>query len=151
MANHIRRQIRDAAVTALTGLTTSGSRVYDSRTRALQADELPGLRVYLRDEPEIRTAAIGAGAARVRLERSAELVIECCQKKNDAAENDIDLMLKEVEIALSAVQSLGGAKRAHPRRIEVEMDGEAEEEIMVGRIVYEVLYYTALNAPDVAL
>ena len=151
MADHIRKQIRDAAETALTGLTTTGASVFPSRTRPLDADELPGLRVYCKDEPEIRIAAVGAGLNRVRLERHVELVVEACSKKVSATDDQADAMIKEVEIAIAGVQTLGGAKRAHLTRIETDFEGDGEHEIAVARMVFDVLYFTVLNAPDVAI
>jgi hypothetical protein len=45
---HLRKQIRDNVVTALTGLSTTGSRVYGSRVYPMAAANLPGLCVYAR-------------------------------------------------------------------------------------------------------
>jgi hypothetical protein len=45
MADHLRTQIRDAALALVTGLTTTSTRAYAGRpeTRPLQPTELPGL------------------------------------------------------------------------------------------------------------
>ena len=48
--SHAHTQIRDAAVLALTGLTSTGSRVYPNRIFTLADANLPGLRVFLNDE-----------------------------------------------------------------------------------------------------
>ena len=58
MADHVRKQIRDAIVTLVTGLTTTGSNVFAGRTYALQDSELPALRVYTGDE-DLTIAALG--------------------------------------------------------------------------------------------
>jgi hypothetical protein len=42
-------------------------------------------------------------------------------------------------------------KYVEPRRIEMDLEGEAEKEVGIKRMTFEVLYYTALGAPDVAL
>ena len=47
---HIRKQIRDAIATAVTGLTTTGSRVHKSRVNDLAASELPLLAIYTTSE-----------------------------------------------------------------------------------------------------
>ena len=47
MADHLHKQIRDALVTKLTGLTTSGARVYANRLYPLDSANLPGLRISL--------------------------------------------------------------------------------------------------------
>ena len=50
MANHVRRQIREQVGTVLTGLTTTGSNVYQSRVYPLEDGNLPGLVIYTKSE-----------------------------------------------------------------------------------------------------
>ena len=51
MADHVRKQIRDRLVTLLTGLATTGSRVYKSRVYNLAPTyELPCLLIYTLEE-----------------------------------------------------------------------------------------------------
>ena len=147
MANHLLRQIRDAAKTALTGLTTTGSRVYVNRSQdqALQDNELPGLRIYVRQSDAIVSSL---GVTRV-FERTCELVVEACVKKNATFEDDCFLIVKEVEIALAA--GLTGAKAVDIRHIEIEDDATGEKPVAVARMTFSVLFYTANGSPDVAL
>lgn len=147
MADHVRKQIRDAAVAALTGLATSGDRVFENRTHELQENEVPGLRIYTNNEAS-RILSLGIGRRR---ERGLELVVECCSKKADGFDDELDAMIKEVELAIDANQGMGGAKSIEPRSIEIDMDGEADQDIGVARMTFDVLYYTALGEPDVAL
>ena len=58
MANHIRQQIRERIATNLTGLTTTGTRVYQSRVYPLEDNNLPGLIIYTVSE-ESEPAVIG--------------------------------------------------------------------------------------------
>ena len=147
MADHLRKQIRDAAVTALTGLTTSGARVFENRTHELQDVNLPGLRIYTNDG----ASKVGSsGVKRIR-ERSVELVVECCSKKSSGMDDELDAMIKEVEVALDAVGAIPAAKSVDPGREEIDMGGEAEKEIGVARLTFVVTYQTARGAPDVAL
>lgn len=45
--SHARQKIRDAVVTLITGLTTTGTRVYDTKLYNLDpSEDLPGLVVY---------------------------------------------------------------------------------------------------------
>ena len=45
--SHARQKIRDAVVTLVTGLTTTGSRVFDTRLYNLEpSEDLPGLVIY---------------------------------------------------------------------------------------------------------
>ena len=47
---HIRQSIRDNAVTAITGLSTTGSNVFRSRVYPLGTNKLPALCVYTDSE-----------------------------------------------------------------------------------------------------
>lgn len=148
MANLLRRQIREAAATTLTSLATTGANVFQSRTHELQEASLPALRVYTNDE-QVRISSMGA--SRIR-EHELELVVEACAKESADLDDKLDLICKEVQIALDANQGLGvGVKYVEPKRIEIDMEGEAEKEVGVARMTFEVLFYTALGAPDVAL
>jgi len=50
MANHVRQQIREYFGSTLTGLTTTGSNVYESRVYTLQDNTLPSLVIYTKNE-----------------------------------------------------------------------------------------------------
>lgn len=146
MALHLRKQIREAVATALTGLTTSSSRVYQSRSEELQDVSLPGLRIYTNNE---QVAAQTLGPSRLE-DRVLDLVVECCSKKLADLDDELDLMIQEVEVAIAANQGAGGAKWMQLRSIEIEMEGEAEKQVGVAKMNYEVHYIAALGAPDVA-
>ena len=50
MADHVRTQIREKIGTTLTGLTTTGSRVYQSRVYPLESGGTPALLIYTKSE-----------------------------------------------------------------------------------------------------
>lgn len=145
MADHVRNQIRDAAVTALTGLTTTQAHVYASRVYPLSADSLPALRIYTSDE-DVEIASLGAKRL---LERKLELVVEACVKSNSSFDDTLDDIIKEVEAALAG--GLAGAKYVTLKRIEIEASGDGDVPVGIGRMTFEVPYITAHDAPDVAL
>jgi transaldolase len=146
MADHLRKQIRAAAVTALTGLATSAGRVYDSKYYPMQDADLPGLRVYANDQA-IEQETIMANP----LEASVlQLEVECCAKANTSAEDTLDQMAKEVQVALAGVQTMAGARYVYLRSMEAERAGEGEKALGVLRLTFEVLFKSAQNAPDVA-
>jgi hypothetical protein len=149
MANHLKRQIRDAVIGSgvLGNLTTTAARVYDSRVHPMLAADMPGLRIYTAAE---RVEAASNGPSRVE-RRFLDLVVEACVKST-TFDDTVDLIQQEIEVALAANQSLGaGVKAIQLRETEDEMDDEAEQPVCVRRMTFEVLYYTALGAPDVAL
>jgi hypothetical protein len=149
MADHVRKQIRDAVVTALTGLTTTGANVFASRVYPLQATELPALRVYAQSE-SVEPMTIHAPDV---LERLLRVQIESVCKANEDLDDLLDQICKEVEVALAwPVTGLASlAKGAALTTVEIEMAGGAEQPVGVCRMLYDVSYYTNVNAPDVAL
>lgn len=144
MANHVRRQIRDAALAALTGLTTTSTRVYDSRVYDMQDANLPGLRIFTNNE-DVGIASLGVSRL---LHRDLELVVEACVKENDTFDDTLDLIIKEVETALAG--GLTGAKYVQLKRIEIEMSGEGEKPVGRARMTFDAPYITANGVPDTA-
>lgn len=147
MATHLREQITAAVVTALTGLTTTGARVYRARARALQDTELPGLIITGGSEsPAI--SSMGNGQV---LERTMRVMIAAHVKAVSSYDTTLNLILKEVEIALAAA-ALGGGKYATPADIaEPEISEDGEKPVARQVFTFEVLYYTQSGVPDVAL
>ena len=65
---HVRQQIRDQIVTALTGLTTTGSNVFRSRIFPLEQTKLPALCIFTKSEAtEFDTITINAVAYTMRI------------------------------------------------------------------------------------
>lgn len=93
MANHIRKQVRDAVVAALTGLDTTGANVFTARVAPLEAGELPGWLVRLRDEA-------GDWDAVGTIARAGQLVIEGRAQGGDGLEDTLDRMALEAETAI---------------------------------------------------
>lgn len=149
MADHVRKQIRAAAVTALVGAGTNvwTNHVFPSRTHELQDGELPALRVYT-NGGDSRPEEMGVKRARLR---HLDLVVECCSKKSSGMDDELDAMIKEAEIALDAIGAIPAAKTVEPVREELEMEGEGEKERGVARLTFRVEYHTQRGAPDVAL
>lgn len=147
MAAHVRQQVRDAVKVALTGLTTTGANVFDSRVYELKDDELPALRIFTNSE-DVQIDSIGFSRLQ---DRRLELVVEACVKQNGAFDDTLDTILKEVEVAIAANQGAGGAKFIQLAKIEIELSGEGEKPVGLGRMTFQVPYITALGAPDIAL
>ncbi len=150
MADHVAEQIADAVVSAVTGLTTTGARVYrtrDTEERPLQENEVPGLNVMMGGEsPLISSMGIGRLLERVRL-----IHIDAHVKAASGYDSTLTLILKELEIAIAGA-SLGGAKYGHIEEVgEIEVSEGADKPIAKQRFTFAFTYFTAFNAPDVAL
>lgn len=149
MADHVKQQIVAAFVSAVTGLSTTGSRVYQDRDpeeRPLASDELPGLTV----DDDGGGSAISAKGSTRTLERRMRVRVTAHVKAASTPGATLNQILKEVEIAVAGA-SLAGAKYATlVEEAEREVSEAAETRTVRQAFVFEVLYYTAHDAPDVA-
>ncbi len=148
MADHVRKQIRDRVKTLLTGLTTTTTHAFASRVDPLTDADLPAVLIDTLDPGDIR-AGSSFGAGRL-LERSLPLTIGAAVKLADGYQDQIDQIYLEVERALAGDNTLNGlCKYVQPSGDPaVELSGEGETPVATGRMNFEVVYITALNAPD---
>ena len=148
MANHIRQQIRERVGTTLTGLSTTGSNVYQSRVYNLENSDLPALIIYTRSED---TELLEMGSTRT-LERNLSLVVEAYVKANSNYDDTIDTIAKEIESAMGAdVTHYNLARDSFLDSTEINYNGEGEQPIAVMTMVYNINYQTTEVAADVAL
>jgi hypothetical protein len=145
MADHVRKQIRDAIATAVTGLTTTGTRVFTDHAYPLQQAELPGLLVRTLTET---SQGITLPAPR-RLQRTVRFAVIAYAALESDVQNTIDQVCKEVEIAL-AMPNLGiPAKQITLIATTLDISGDGTLPVGRAAMTYECLYFTAENAPDV--
>ena len=145
MADHLHKQIRAAVVTALTGLTTSGTRVYANRLQPLPDTTSPTLLVTLDDE----TATQATFHTNPIYERELRLSVAAIVKATSALDDTLDLMSKEVEIALASGITVGS------RTLDVFYAGmsfedeQSDKPVGIKRMSFTIPYTAAANAPDV--
>lgn len=146
--SHVRQQLRERAATTLTGLTTTGSKVYQSRVFPLGAANLPGLLIYTKSEDSEIVTMSGART----LLRNLSLVIEGYVKAVSNYDDTVDTIAKEVETAMGNDVTLNGlAKNSYLESTEIEYDGEGEKPVAVVSLTYTVEYMTKENAPQTAV
>ena len=148
MADHLRRQIREAIATAVTGLTTTSTRVYQSRVYPLETGNLPCLLV--RSSSEV-VEALTIHAPRMQ-QRSVNVEVVAVARATADLDDALDGICKEVEIALAMpVSALAGkAKNCSLSSTEIELTGGAEKPVGTATMTYVVEYFALENAPDVA-
>ncbi len=145
MADHLHKQIRSAVVTKLTGLTTSGTRVYANRLQPLPDALQPTLLVTLDEE----TAQQATFHTYPIYERELRLSVAAIAKAATALDETLDLMSKEVEIALAAGITVGS------RTLDVFYTGmsfddeQSDKPVGIKRLQFSINYTAAANAPDV--
>ncbi len=150
MANHLRQQIREAVATRLSGLTTTGARVYQSRLHPLADSNLPCLLVNT-DSEEIATLTLQPHPV---MERDLTLAVRCVAKAVSNLDDTLDTMLKEVETALGMVAdpTYGGmVKSMVPKAINIEMDDALDKPVGIASLIYIVTYYTADGSPTASV
>jgi len=141
---HVRQQVVNAVVTALTGLSTTGAEVANRRT--YPQGTTPALNVYWSgDVPDYEQGKLGS----VPL-HGLEVHVEGITKVG--AETQANTIAEEVETALYADQTLGGiAVGIEIGEAVIEDDGEGETEVLVIDISYQIFYRAAEGVPGTAV
>ena len=148
MANHVRQQIREKIGATLTGLTTTGSNVFESRVYPLENANLPALIIYTKEES---SEPIVIGTQRV-MSRELSVVVEGYAKATSNFDDTIDTISKEVEAAIAADRTLDGlAKDTYLESTEIEFNAEGEKPLGYVSLTFLTNYYVKENAPDVAV
>jgi hypothetical protein len=123
---HQRSAIRDAVVTAVGGLATTGTNVFASRVRPMTASELPCLCVYVReDDSEEDEASMSADDPPRILMRRAEVHVEGYVRGSD--DDTLDDIAEEVETALfsdTALLAEVNDWRQGPQTLRVDGEGD---------------------------
>ena len=148
MANHLRRQIRERAATTLTGLTTTGSNVFQSRVYPMESAGLPGLCIYTTEE----TVEMQSMGGTRHVSRDLTLIVEGYATDSANVDDTLDQIGKEIEIAMSGDIKLNNlAQDSYLSSVEITLSGDGSTGI--GKIThsYTVVYQNAENAPDAAL
>ena len=138
---HARQQIREQLATTLTGLTTTASRVYDTRLYAY--DTLPCLTVY-------------ADKDTVDEERSSQtkhwhdlaLRVEARAKAKDSVEDTIDTICAEIEAAIYADTTLNGKVfDVFVADTQIEYSVEQDQPVALATLTLNATYRVAPSAP----
>ncbi len=143
---HIRQQIRAAAITVLTGLVTTASRVYGVRGHALTQAKLPALIIRTPAEAS-EHITIGADPA---LLRQITLTVLVQAVGGDTLDDDLDQIASEVEAAIAADVTLGGvADDAMLVATEIEPPDASGEQLSNSMIMtFAVETRTARSDPE---
>jgi hypothetical protein len=143
---HVRKQIRDLAVTYATGLTTTGNRVFPVRAQELGQAELPCWVVTTGQETSTPTNLPG------RMDRVMELVFFGYVRAVSNIENTLDAMAAELEAVILPQTFHAIAKDVILDSTEWEVSADELDNMMgVITLTYHVRYHTARGAPDTAI
>jgi len=138
--SHCAIQIRDAIVALVTGLTTTGTRVFKSPIYPLAANALPGIVVMLGPET-LRSIEL----PRIYERKRSIDVIPCAQ---DNADLDGALAQSGVEIEGVLGMADGPWKTLVLTSIDPNLDTSGAEPVGQLRMRYEAMYYTRDGSPS---
>ncbi len=134
---HLRQTIRQAIVTRLTGLTTTGSNVFTSRVYALPQVALPALCIYTKDES---SEYISMTSPRT-IERNLNLTVEIYVAANQNTDNTIDKICDEIESEIyNDVTIAGNAKDVIVSSVDVDFDGDGEVPVARATMNLTIIY-----------
>jgi hypothetical protein len=151
---HVKAQIRDSAVAAVTGLTTTGTRVYSGRVWPMTSGTMPGLCVYTGDERGVEEDE----SANI-LVKEMDIVIDG-YVSGSSIDDVADNVQLEVETALYGTRTgtdenpryFGGkALELIYKSSGKKYDGEASTPFMIIRMIYAVRYAIRRGIPQTAL
>lgn len=145
MADHVRRQLRAAVTTAVTGLATTSTRVYGYRVQPVQPAALPALSVRIVSEEAV-AASMNAYPL---VERAVQVRVLGMAQSTGVPDDTLDLIAKEVETALAAPLTVAGKSvQLVYRGCEIEF-ADGDRGIGTVELQYEALIFNRSNTPDV--
>ena len=135
---HLRQQIRERVATTLTGLTTTGSNVFQSRVYPLENTKLPCLLIYTREES---SEPLDMSPPRT-IEKRLSLVVEGYVKANSNYDDTIDTITKEVETALYGDRLINNlAKDSFLVTTDISFNGEGDNPLGIVVMTFEIPYH----------
>lgn len=148
---HARASIRQAIITALTGLTTTGARVGGRRLHTSEPADTPGISVIVAESPETWSGLMDHENGSVEA-RDLPVKIEGRVYALTGYEDTLDTISAEVETALQGNAALA-ALCSEVRLISTQVDVDGEGEKPVGLLTMEwlVTYRVNRTAPTTAL
>ena len=150
---HVREGIRDAIVTAVTGLTTTGTNVELWRLHPVESDEVPGLSVMVGSSPEVVSDDVEnqLGTLEVRdLPVTIETrVVQATSSSHAAVLDTLDDSCAEVETAM--VGTAGIIALTDDVRListELSLDGSGERPVALAVMEWIVRYTVDRAGPS---
>jgi len=145
---HVRKTIRDHITTTLTGLTTTGSNVFQTRLFPVEESKLPALCIYTKSEA---TEYATLTQSRTQI-RELEVIVEAYVKGTANIDDTLDTIAVEVEEALASdVTRNSNAKDTRVTSVDIDFNGDAEQSVGVARFTVAVDYVTVEGDVETAV
>jgi hypothetical protein len=142
---HIRKQVRDAVVAEVTGLATTGARVYTEQVAPLDPSQLPALLVSTPAEDAEQSEKFGG--VLVRREITVDIAIKV---KTGTPVATLDAIAEQVETALGTTLTVAGAP-VDVDYVGMQSDLSDDADRAIGSMVlrFTVTVWTEPGAPGV--
>lgn len=145
---HVRKTIREYFGTQLTGLTTTGANVFESRVYPMQAAKLPAILIYTTTES---SEEVAFSSRRVQ-NRVLSVEVQGFVRAISNFDDTLDLIAKEVEVAILDDPTLGGlAINTELTNTQADYSGEGEQPVGTIRLTFDVQYRTETGQPETAI
>ena len=145
---HVRQSLRERIASNVTGLTTTGANVFQSRVYTLEPDDLPCLLVYSTSETSERATM----ATTDSLNRDLTVMVEGYARTASNLDDTLDTISAEVETAVASDPTCNAlALDTVLQSTEIEYDAEGDQPIGSVRLSFSVHYQTKSTVPTTAL
>ena len=145
---HLRQSIRERIATDVTGLSTTGSNVFQSRVYPVEDSSLPCLLVYTTSE-ESEVTEIASPRPMTRL---LNVIVQGVVGTATNPDDTLDTISKEVEVAIAGDVTINNlANNSFLSSTEIEYSAEGAKPIGIVRLNYIVEYRNLDNAPESAI
>ena len=143
--SHVRQQLRESVAAAVTGLTDTGTNVFQSRLYPLQSTDLPCLIVTTEgDSIEYLTANFPA-----QIERETIVRVKAIARETADLDDKLDDICSQVETAMSNATLI--AKDINFIGTEIDESSLGEQPVGTAILTYAMKLHTEENAPEAAL
>ena len=135
---HKRQAIRERVASTLTGLTTTGSNVFQSRVYPIENTKLPCLLIYTREET---SEPLTTNPPR-SIEKILSLVVEGYVKANTNFDDTIDTICEEVEEALFTDRLINDlALDSFLVNTDISYNGEGDNPLGIVVMTFQITYH----------
>jgi len=145
---HVRKTIREYFGTQLTGLTTTGANAFESRVYPFYLYYIASIVIYTTSESSEEQAF---SSKRVQ-NRLLSVEVQGFVRATSNFDDTLDLIAKEVEVAILDDPSLGGlAINTQLTSTQADYSGEGEQPVGTIRLTFDVQYRTETGQPETAI
>ena len=144
---HLRQSIRERVAADVTGLTTCGTNVFQTRLYPVESASLPCLLVYTTSEESEVTEM----ASPRPMTRTLNVVVQGIVSATQP-DDTLDLISKEVEVALAGDVSINSlASNSYLSSTEIEINADGSKPVGIVMLNYVVEYRNLDNNPESAI